>query len=256
MNSSKIFFNSIKEDRGWYFVEYSPPQESVPFATLNLVIPDDLDKAKIIQAMETELRGWLVRYPIPIMVSAFDATGSLIHLDPIKECSSLIGFLPKGQESVNLSWRLLKNEELPDEALNRDHLKNVYSDIPYRTGGDVEREHKKHTRMVKTVNWFFLFWAVVVPLTVLILDKMNIWVGWMVFAFSLWKIVAKLLKLTGRWKKSSWQLEKEKEELEMQHHHYHCKKNPQAFLRLRGENFEREAKEHTRKEIESLKRGV
>ncbi|HZM01496.1 MAG TPA: hypothetical protein VFC44_00610 [Candidatus Saccharimonadales bacterium] len=256
MNSGKIFFNSVKEDRGWYFAEYSPPRESFRFATLDLVILNDIDKAKIVHTMETELPGWLSRYPIPLMVTAFDTTGNLIHLNPIKECNSLIGFLPKGKEPVSLNWRLLKDAEMPDDALNQDYLKKVYSEIPYRTGEDIDNECKKQNRIVKTIKWVIFFWAVIVPLTVLILDKLNVWVGWMVFAFSLWKIIVEILKRTGRWKKSSRQLEKEKEELEMRHHDYHCKRNPQAFLRLRSENFKREAREGTQKEVESLKRGV
>jgi hypothetical protein len=253
MNSGKIFFKSVKEDRAWYFVEYSPPDESARFATLDLVILDVEDKVKIAQAMESESQRWITRYPIPLMVSAFDATGSLIHLDPIKECNSLMAFQPKGQTAASLSWRLLKNEELPDDGLNRDHLRRVYSDIPFKTSDDIERESKKHTRMVLGVKWFFFFWAVIVPLTVLILDKLNVWVGWIVFAFGLWKIVVEVLKRTGKWKKSPRQLDVEKEELEMRHHHHHCKRNPEAFQRLRSENFDREERERTRKEAESLK---
>src|SRR5277367_4050233 len=105
MYAQKIFFKPIQEDRDWYFVEYSPPLESHRFATLKLVIPGKVEKAKIVQAMETELAGWLARYPIPLMVSAFDATGSLIHLAPIKECDFLMGFEPKGQKTITSDWR-------------------------------------------------------------------------------------------------------------------------------------------------------
>ena len=253
MNSEKIFFNSIKEDRGWYFVEYSPPQESARFATVDLVITADRDKTEIVQALETEVRAWLARYAVPLMASAFDATGTLIHLDPIKECNSLMGFLPKGQEAMQLSWRLLKNEEMPNDALNREHLKSVYSDIPFRTEDDIERECKKQARAVKTVKWFFLFLGVVVPLTAIILAETSVWIARIVLAFSLWKIVVELLKRTGKWKKSSRQVEKEKEELEMRHHHYHCKMNPEAFRRLRNENIERLEKERIQRDAESLK---
>lgn len=97
IDTQKLFFGQVKEDRGWYFVEYSPPIDSYRFAVLNVVVPDETDKAKIAQAMETELCGWLGRYPIPLMVSAFDATGSLIHLQPTKDCNFLIGFVPKNK---------------------------------------------------------------------------------------------------------------------------------------------------------------
>jgi hypothetical protein len=133
------------------------------------------------------------------------------------------------------------------------HMENRVG-IPFRTSGDIERETKQQTRMLSGIKWFFFLWAVVVPLVVLILDKLNVWVGWMVFTFSLWKIAEKTLKLTGKWKKSPKQLAEEEDKREMQHHHYHCKLNPQGFLRLKLANFEREARERTRVEAESLKR--
>jgi hypothetical protein len=161
-------------------------------------------------------------------------------------------FLPKGQEAVHLSWRLLTNEELPEDALNRDQLKKVYSDVPFRTGEDIDLQCKKHVRMVKTVKWLFLLWGVV-SLIILILGETNAWISRIVFVYGFYKFFVGFLRQTGKLKKSSRQLEQEKDELEMQHHDYHCKKNPQAFLRLKIENFERESREPTRKEAESLK---
>jgi hypothetical protein len=233
-------------------VEYSPPQESVRFATLDLVIPTDEDKAKIVQAMESELRDWLGRYPIPLMVSAFDATGSLIHLDPVKDDNFLIGFVLKGQEAASLNWRPLKDQELPDDALNRDHLRKVYSDIPFRTNRDIERECKKHARMILTIKRFVFFGTIVVPLLVIILPEISRPIALIVLVYSILKIVVKFLKQTGKLKKSPRQVEQEREELQMRHHHHHCKKNPQAFQRLRSENVEREERERIRKEAESL----
>ena len=39
----------------------------------------------------------------------------------------------------------------------------------------------------------------------------------------------------------------------MRHHHYHCNQNPEAFLRLKAENFRREEIEHTKAESLALK---
>jgi len=253
MDTEKLFFGQVNENRGWYFVEYSPPIDSSRFAMLKVVVPDETNKAKIVQAMETELRGWLRRYPIPLMVSAFDAAGSLIHLEPIKDCNFLMGFVPKGQVTASLNWRLLKDEELPDDALYRNYLKTLYSDIPFRTNRDIERECKKHTRMVLSIKWLVFFATIVVPLLVIILPEISRPIAVIVLVYGILKIVVKFLKQTGKIKKSARQVEREKEKLEMQHHHYHCKKNPQAFQRLKSENFDREERERTRKEVESLK---
>lgn len=54
--------------------------------------------------------------------------------------------------------------------------------------------------------------------------------------------------VTGLKKRSKRMEEKEREETEMRHHHYHCKKNPEGFMRLKIENFERAEMERIQKE--------
>jgi hypothetical protein len=251
----RIIFEKTKELRGWYFVEYSPPVESYPFAMVDLVILNSTDKAKIAEAMESELKTWLARYPIPVMVSAFDDKEDLIHLEPVKNCNHLMGYLPKGQQSPIFHWRLLKEGELPNDALDQNYLKKVYHNIPFRmwTNEDSERVKKENVQMVRTAWLILLVWLVVIPLIVIILGETSVWVARMVLAYSLWKVFVQVLKLTGKWKKSPREVEREREKLEMEHHHYHCKRNPQAFLRLKSENFERETKERVQKEADALK---
>jgi hypothetical protein len=255
MSSDKIIFEKTKEHRGWYFVEYSPPIEGYRFAMVDLTILHSTEKIKIAEAMESELKIWLARYPIPVMVSAFDDKENLIHLEPIKDCGHLMGYLPKDQQSPLCQWRLLKDGELSDAALDRNYLKKVYHDFRFRTwtSEDVERVKRENVQIVLTA-WLILFvWLVAIPLTVIILGETSVWIAKMVLAYSLWKVFVQVMKLLGKWKKSPREIEQEREKLEMEHHHYHCKRNPQAFLRLKIENFERETKERVQKEAESLK---
>jgi hypothetical protein len=42
----------------------------------------------------------------------------------------------------------------------------------------------------------------------------------------------------------------------MNHYFYHCERNPEAFNRLKFENFERDAIERTRDEAEAIRKGV
>lgn len=254
MGSDKIYFGEIKEDRGWYFIEYSPPHESFRFALLNIVVPEQAEKEQIVQAIETEVRAWFSRYPIPIMATAFDATGSVLRLSPIKDCDSLIGFVPKGQTSIVLHWRSFNDNDLRDDALNRDQLKKVYANVPFRTSAHIERETKKHAQAVLAVKWIFIFATVLFPLAVLILPEISRPVAVVLFVYGILKIIIAYLKQTGVLKKSQREIEREKDELAMRHHHHHCKLNPEAFQRLKIENFEREEREKTLKEAEALKK--
>ncbi len=86
------------------------------FASLNLVIIEDIAKAQIVNAMEKELQSWLNRYPMPLFVSAFDDKNDLLHFDEITPCNHLMGFLDK-DGVVDMQWRLLKNDEIPNVAL-------------------------------------------------------------------------------------------------------------------------------------------
>lgn len=97
--ANQLFFEATKEDRGWYFVEYRPPISGYQFATLQVVVFETTRTAEDIAAiMEAELVIWLERYPVPIMVSAFDDTGSVISLKGHRPCNHLIGLIDSKPE--------------------------------------------------------------------------------------------------------------------------------------------------------------
>jgi len=77
----------------------------------------------------------------------------------------------------------------------------------------------------------------------------------MVLSFSLWKALVKALKLLGKWKESPQALNVQEEERRMRHHHYHCELNPEGFMRLKIENFERKERERIQNEAKGLKKG-
>jgi hypothetical protein len=225
--------------------------EGWPIAHLHLNFPDHVESVKVIQAMEAELSAWLARYPIPLQVCAWDPANNAISLNALKGANCLTGYL-NADGTVYSTWGDISYESLPQHGLDREKLKDVYADFAYRTSGDIDREITKQYRMVRTVNWFFFVWAVIVPLTIIILGETNKWIARLVLLYSFCRVGVELLKRTGLIKKSKRQLDREKEELEKAHHHYHCKRNPEAFLRLKLENHEREQREGTRKEWDAL----
>jgi len=203
--------------------------------------------------MEAELEHWLRRYSIPIMVSAFDRKGDLVRLENSRGCDHLIGYLDGKTHEVVRAWRLVKNEELPSDALNKSYLREIYSDIPFRTKPQLREAAQEEAKRLRVGWWVVFIWAAVVPAAVAILEWWSDWLGVVVVFYSLWKALEKALRLMGKWSKSKAEVEKEAEETRMRHHHYHCERNPEGFERLKIENFERWEHEQIQKEAQSLK---
>ena len=97
------------------------------------------------------------------------------------------------------------------------------------------------------------FWAVGVPLAVAVLEWWSDWLGYVVLVYAFWKAIEKALRLKGKWPKSKALLEREAQDLRMRHHHYHCEINPEGFMRLKIENFEKAASERIAREAAALK---
>jgi hypothetical protein len=218
-----------------------------------LVFPDQLAVEEIVTTMVAEASQWLRRYPIPVMVSAFDDTGVPVHLAPTQGCDHLMALPGREGEQPQLSWRLLRNDELPENGEDVQHLKQVYAGVPYKTGRQLRLEAQRRARSLK-VGWsIFFVWLVIVPAIIAILGVASLWVGVVAMLYSLCRATVKGLKLTGRWKPSPREVERREDERLMRHHHYHCKLNPAGFRRLMLENLENDEREAIRHEAEMLK---
>ena len=88
---NKIIFQSLKENRDTYFIEYTPARATDGLAILSLTFVDLPGDAEIVDFMEYECRDWLKRYPVPVHVMAFDDTDTAVraHGDPAR--SYLLG---------------------------------------------------------------------------------------------------------------------------------------------------------------------
>jgi len=197
---------------------------------------------------------WLERYPVPIMVSAFDDTGSVIALSGNWQRNSLMGYIDPRNNKIVRQWRLLANDELPKDALDAAYLRKIYAGVPFKTKQQL-REHALAKGKQLRLGWWIVFvWAVVVPAAAAVLEWWSDWLGLVVLVYSLYKAAEKALRLTGKWPKSKAETQKEADEARMRHHHYHCERNPEGFERLKLENFERWAREDINKEAQSLRR--
>jgi hypothetical protein len=254
MAPDEIRFGSLKEDRGWYYVEYSPPIASYRFSMLSLSIVDARDTGAVVAAMESEARDWLRRYPVPLMATAFSADGSVLSLSGVRPINHLIAWRGSGSSEPALRWELVENDLLPDIALDRDALEEIFTDVPYKTGREIQAEVAERAASQQVGWWMVFVWAVVVPLGVAVLEWWSDALGLVVLAFAFVKAATRALRLTGHLPKSAGQRKKEAEDLRMRHHHYHCLRNPEAFERLKVENFRREEIARTNAEALALKK--
>lgn len=140
VTEEKLYFTTIKEGREDYFVEYRPPIHGFPFATLQLTYTTDVGYKQVASAMECEAGIWIDRFPVPLMVSAYDSVGDLIHLDGVREENQLLVFHAPGTKIVKCHWRLLKREEIPPDALNPHLLLEVYAKVSRKTSSELRAE--------------------------------------------------------------------------------------------------------------------
>jgi hypothetical protein len=253
VDADDIRFSSIKEGRDWYFVEYFPPNVKERFSTLQLSVVEPHELQAVAEAVEAEARIWLGLYKVPLMATAFSSEGSVLSLEDVRPISHLLAWLDPRDSQPILRWELVKNEVLPDVALDREFLKETFAGIPYRTGREIKTEYAKSLAKQKLGWWLVFAWAVVVPLIVAVVEWWSDLLGLVVLGYAFIKAAVHALRLTGHLPKTATQRDKEAEELKMRHHHYHCQRNPDAFERLKVENFRREEIERTKAEAVALR---
>ena len=258
MNPEELRFESLKEARDWYFVEYAPPIVGNPFAIVQLTIlsyKNSADRVRITSAMEEELSNWLQRYPLPVMVFSFNAAGDLISFEPQKPSNHLMGRQNDTGE-IESVWGSFESIELP--PISPEALRAIYHDIPCKTGQEIalenEKEQNRLLQGMRVLRILLVLWLVIIPAGIAYLGFANPLVGKIALAYSLLMALVQLLKIFGKGPQTQRAKEKAADDLVKNHHHYHCKMNPEGFIRLKIENFDREEREKTLKEAQELKK--
>lgn len=251
----KLFFESIKEHRGIYFVEYQPPKADQNFAILWLVFLEATEPRHVAELMQLELRHWLGRYPVALMVSAFDVSENLIPVND-GENIHLVGWVgPTGE--MNCSWKLDDLTEFLKTASRPSDWRIIYNDVPFKTGAQVKVAADEHMqerrRQIFTLKVVLTIWLAVAPAAWAIVQYFGPeWLALIVLIYSLWQAWRTWMKITGRGKLSRLELEKSERQRKMEHYYYHCELNPDGFSKLKAENFDRDISADIRKEAAKL----
>lgn len=232
----RIYFDTIKKKSDRFFIEYHPPIPGGLFAGLSVNYIDDIDLDGAANELLIQSHKWINKYPVAIMASAFDRTGSFIDFSPLKGGGHLTLILTNGVTQE--CWGLVADSEFVDGPLSRDNLLNIYSDLNYRTQEEINNKLDTEAKSRNRFNLIIAVWAVVIPALITILEFFSpTWVAVLALGYSLWKAYKEWSLLTGKSQKSEKEKAKEKEELRIRHHHYHCDINPGGFQRLKLENL-------------------
>src|SRR6266550_4905733 len=130
----KVYFDKVKEHRGAYFVEYYPPNVDGTIAALNLVFIDVPDDDAIAAAMEQELARWLERYPVPLMVAAWDAKENMLRPNG----DHLVGWVLPGTTEIVHSWQIGDLSAFLKSNPSTRNWRVIYKDVPFKTDAEVK----------------------------------------------------------------------------------------------------------------------
>lgn len=252
-SKESVFRDAIKKHRGKYYVEYKPAIWCNPLATVDLIFPQRIGDVEIVRnAMEQELECWLNQYSVPVMVTAWDAKGDIVYVSSKNDESHLFGYVNQHTSQIVRFWRMPGSDELPKEQMNEEYFSLVYEGLPFRRQVDVQHKALREALNTGRAIRLIVLLVVGVPLLIQVVALGIDWIGYVLSGISIFVGLYKLCKAMG-WVKSSKReiLEAEKSN-KMRHYYYHCEKNPDAFNRLKVENFEREAIERTHREANAI----
>jgi len=252
MNEAGYVFETLKEYRGSYFVQYTPARAGDYFASVALVFTEKPTRGEIPAIMERECKAWIQRYPIPLMATAFDDSDSVISLNDVQGCNHLIALPDK--DAVAFHWKMLENDAFPSGSWEEGRLLDIYCDIPHTTQAARALNAVSSAKAIRLGLIIIALWGVAVPVAVALFGFASPILGGVIIAYSIGKAVWQAMKMLGYVGRSKCEKQKDAEELRMRHHHYHCERNPEGFMRLKAENLECEAREQTYREAEELKR--
>ncbi len=212
------------------------------FATLSLVFIDAPELKQIAELMHTELNGWLARYPVLVMVTAFDIEENVLRPET---GGHLVGWVAPNSQKVVTSWNIEELSNFIKANPANQNWETIYTNIPYKTQNQIKIEADNYIKERRRINLglklILTLWIAVLPASWAIVQYLGPdWLGLLVLIYALYKIATAWTKLMGYRKPSSAEKEKLESERKMRHYAYHCELNPTGFARLKAENLGKE----------------
>jgi len=170
----------------------------------------------------------------------------------------LVGWYAPGTATLTYAWKVEGLPPLLNDTTNRPDWRTIYRDVPFRTDAEVKANANRESIKTRKQNFklkvVLAVWLAAIPATWAVIQYLGPeWLAIAVLLYILWQAFRTARRIFWRVEPSKTEKEKAEKELKMNHYFYHCERNPEGFMRLKVENFEREAKERTLKEVEALR---
>lgn len=253
----EFIWQEIEESREKYFVVYTPINKiGINYASLDLSFILDVDIEEIANIMEEELKIWTDKYPVPTILFPCDKSENQISLENIRDGNFLLGYLDKGSKNIVKTWgkfeEVVTSKELnyiPDEE-----IRSIYRGLSYKTRNEAEKELyqriNEKRKVKKIIDFYFYVWLSI-SILIAVLGFQSYLIGVLAFLYSLYKLYEKARSFKGF--KTKKQLENDKKMNKMKHYYYHCELNPEGFLKLKKDNFEKESQDRIIKKSVEIK---
>ena len=76
VSEARVLFDPVTEHRGWYLVEYRPPNQGDPFPYVSLTVLESKGTAALVAAMQEELELWVRRFPVDLRLKTRERTAA------------------------------------------------------------------------------------------------------------------------------------------------------------------------------------
>lgn len=230
-------YDTIIEKRNGYRVEYNPINLiSRTFSESYIVFESEFDLKEMNEIMEREFEYLIKKFPVPLMLCAFNTKDDKIYFDDIKHGDELIGTIMNGK--INKTWGIT-NFESSKTYISDETLNSIYNNISHRTKKQLEDKAKNYiSDKKKTVIIFRLLalaWMVIGVLIIILGYFDAFYIGVITGSYSIYKAIENYNKSRGKISKKE-KFRKEKMD-KMKHYYYHCELNQEAFSKLRAENY-------------------
>lgn len=254
--NERLHFERVKEHRGSYFVEYHPPASDASFATLCLIFPTPVPPEEVGKHVNEEAEHWLERYPVPLMIWALDDQEDTI-VPPNCDSGCLTAWISRESGKVVRSRNLRDLDAFLKNAPQEPNWLSIYADVPVRTDTEVKAAGRRSLQdqrpQIRALHIVLVLWLAVIPAGYAVFEYFGPeWLGLLGLAFVLGKAWKTGWRIWWRGKPSRREQEKAEKQRKMEHYFYHCERNPDGFLRLKGENFANDIRAQVREEAQQL----
>ena len=256
--SDYLYFESIRESRGHFFVEYQPPVADNPFATLYLIFPRAVLLDRLSEILDKEIRHWLRRYPVPLMVWVLDDKEDTVRL-PDSDSDCLFAWHDSDSDQISQSSKNDDFENFLRTVPRHPDWPTIYTDVPFRTNYEVKAAaqdtliaRKRQNALLRVI---LTLWLAIIPAGYAVFEFLGpVWLSLLGLAFVLYKALQTALRIWSRSKPSAKEKREAEKQRRMDHYFHHCERNPDGFMRLKLENFKDDARKRTRAEAKEIGR--